>query len=101
MPRDLGPALEAGGLSELGTFLGVFLSYGLVGPVAARLAQTHDQDEQFYAIIRDGLVAYLQGHSAPIAVELARGNAPTVLQPTFQEMDELLGRLPADPLQAA
>jgi hypothetical protein len=33
-------------------------------------------------------------------VELARGNAPTVLQPSFQEMDELIGRPPADPLAA-
>ena len=39
--------------------------------------QTYEEDAQFYAIIRDCLVAYLQGHSAPIAVELARGNVPT------------------------
>jgi chemotaxis protein MotA len=78
----------------------VFLSYGLVAPIASRLSQTYAQDGQFYAIIRDCLVAYLQGHSAPIAVELARGNVPTILQPSFKEMDEVLGRLPADPLAA-
>ena len=98
-PVEVLGAMIGGAL--VGTFLGVFLSYGFVGPIAARLGQTYDQDGQFYAIIiGDCLVAYLQGHSAPIAVELARGNAPTVLQPSFQEMDELIGRLPADPLAA-
>lgn len=82
----------------VGTFLGVYLAYGFVGPMTARLNQTYDQDGQFYAIIRDCLVAYLQGHSAPIAVELARGNVPTELQPSFLEIDEVLQALPADPL---
>ena len=55
----------------VGTFLGVFLAYGFVGPIAAKMNQTYEEDAQFYAIIRDCLVAYLQGHSAPIVVELA------------------------------
>ena len=84
----------------VGTFLGVFLAYGFIGPIAGRMSQTYEQDAQFYAIIRDCLVAYLQGHSAPIAVELARGNAPSVLQPTFHELDEVLNNLPADALAA-
>ena len=75
-------------------------SLTFVGPVASRLSQTYAQDGQFYAIIRDCLVAYLQGHSAPIAVELARGNVPTILQRSFKELDEVLGKLPADPLAA-
>jgi chemotaxis protein MotA len=85
----------------VGTFLGVFLAYGFVGPIATKMNQTYEEDAQFYAIIRDCLVAYLQGHSAPIVVELARGNVPTTLQPSFQAMDEVLNALPADPLAAA
>ncbi len=84
----------------VGTFLGVFLAYGFFGPFAAKLDQVYEQDGQFYTIIRDCLVAYLQGHSAPVAVELARGNVPSELQPTFQELDELLAAIPADPLAA-
>lgn len=84
----------------VGTFLGVYLAYGFVGPMTARLNQTYEQDHQFYFIIRDCLVAYLQGHSAPIAVELARGNVPTEHQPTFHELDEVLNELPGDPLAA-
>ncbi len=82
----------------VGTFLGVFLAYGFFGPIAARLKDCYDQDGQFYAIIRECLVGYLHGHSAPIAVELARGNVPSVLQPSFHELDEVLNALPADPL---
>ena len=63
--------------------------------------QTYEEDAQFYAIIRDCLVAYLQGHSAPIVVELARGNVPTTLQPSFHAMDEVLGTMPSDPLAAS
>ncbi len=84
----------------VGTFLGVFLAYGFIGPMAARLNQTYEEDHQFYLIIRDCLVAYLQGHSAPIAVEVARGNVPSSMQPSFHEMDEHLNSLPADPLAA-
>ena len=84
----------------VGTFLGVYIAYGYVAPMTARLNQTYEQDHQFYLIIRDTIVAYLQGHSAPVAIELARGNVPTELQPSFHEMDEVLNALPADPLAA-
>lgn len=84
----------------VGTFLGVYLAYGFIGPIAGKINQTYEEDAQFYAIIRDCLVGYLHGHAAPVAVELARGNVPTVLQPTFRELDEHLGGLPADPLAA-
>jgi chemotaxis protein MotA len=97
-PVDILGAMIGGAL--VGTFLGVFLAYGFVGPVAAKISQTYEEDAQFYAIIRDCLVAFLQGHSAPVAVELARGNVPTTLQPSFHTMDEVLAGLPADPLAA-
>ena len=45
---------------------------GFIGPIATKMNQTYEEDAQFYAIIRDCLVAYLQGHSAPIVVEPAR-----------------------------
>ena len=98
-PVEILGAMIGGAL--VGTFLGVYLAYGFIGPVAAKMSQTYDEDAQFYAIIRDCIVAYLQGHSAPIAVELARGNVPTTLQPSFHAMDEVLEKLPTDPLAAA
>ncbi|HFD17166.1 MAG TPA: flagellar motor stator protein MotA [Rhodospirillales bacterium] len=97
-PVEVLGAMIGGAL--VGTFLGVFMAYGFIGPMAARLNQIYEQDGQFYTIIRDSLVAYLQGHSAPVAVEIARGNVPSEVQPSFQEMDEHLNSLPSDPLAA-
>ena len=97
------PIVVLGGMiggALVGTFLGVYLAYGFIGPIAAKIGQTYEEDAQFYAIIRDCLVGYLHGHPPAIAVELARGNVPTVLQPSFHEVDEQLGALPADPLAA-
>ncbi len=97
------PVTVLGGMiggALVGTFLGVYLAYGFIGPIAGKINQTYEEDGQFYAIIRDCLVGYLHGHAAPVAVELARGNVPTTLQPSFREVDELLGNLPADPLAA-
>ena len=56
-PEYLGALI---GSALVGTFLGVFLAYGFVGPFAARLGQVIDEEGQFYKIIKDVLVAHLQ-----------------------------------------
>ena len=83
----------------VGTFLGVYLAYGFVGPIAARMKQTYEQDAQFYAIIRDCLVAYLHGHSAPIVGRAgARQRAVHRCSRASTRMDRVLEKLPTDPL---
>jgi len=72
----------------VGTFLGVFLAYLFVAPVAARLAAIEEQDGAFYAVIRDIFIAILQNHSPTVCVEIGRGNIPSALQPNFYEMEE-------------
>jgi chemotaxis protein MotA len=78
----------------VGTFLGVFLSYGLVGPIAARLQQIIDQDMQFYAIVRDTITANLHGHAAQVAVEIGRGNVPSKIQPSFYDLEDAINAVP-------
>lgn len=85
-PAVLG-AMIGGAL--VGTFLGVFLSYCLVGPLAGKAQQSLDQDQQFYFIIRDVLVAHLKGMAPQLSMEIGRGNVPTLYQPTFLEMEEV------------
>ena len=66
------PVTVLGGMiggALVGTFLGVYLAYGFIGPMAAKMLQTYDEDAQFYAIIRDCLVSYLHGHPAPVTVD--------------------------------
>ncbi len=78
------------GKALVGTFLGVFLAYGLVGPMAQRLSGIVEQDSQFYKIIRDVLVAHLNGNAAQVSVEIGRGSVPSTMQPTFNQLEEAL-----------
>ncbi len=79
----------------VGTFLGVFLAYGFVGPMAQRLQQVVDEEAQFYRIIKDVLVAHLHGNAAQVAIEIGRGNVPSVHQPSFKALDEAVNALAA------
>jgi len=78
------------GKALVGTFLGVFLAYGIVGPIAQRLNAVIEHDAQFYKIIRDVLVAHLHGNAAQVSVEIGRGSVPTPLQPSFTQLEEAL-----------
>jgi len=78
------------GKALVGTFLGVLLAYGIVGPLAARLNAIIEEDSQFYKIIRDVLVAHLHGNAAQVSVEIGRGSVPSTLQPTFGQLEEAL-----------
>lgn len=84
------------GAALVGTFLGVFLSYGLVGPLAARLKQILEEEGQFYAVIRDTITAHLHGHAAQVSVEIGRGNVPTRIQPSFYDLEEAINGIPAE-----
>ena len=78
-----------------GTFLGVFLAYLLVGPFATRLKQIMDEEHQFYLIIRDVMVAHLNGNAPQVSVEIGRGNVPSKVQPSFFELEEALNNIEA------
>jgi chemotaxis protein MotA len=80
----------------VGTFLGVFLAYGMVGPLAVRMKEVTDEDGAFYHIIQSVLVAHLHGNAAQISVEIGRGSVPTAAQPSFLELEETLSTIPAD-----
>lgn len=92
-PEVLGKLI---GSALVGTFLGVFLAYGFVGPFAGRMKQIADEEGLFYAIIRDVLVAHLHGNSAQVSVEIGRGNVPSSSQPSFAELETALNELPPE-----
>jgi len=85
------------GSALVGTFLGVFLAYGLVGPMATRMAAVIEEESAFYKIIQAVLVAHLHGNAAQISVEIGRTNVPTPSQPSFLELEEALSAIPAEP----
>jgi len=90
-PAVLG-AMIGGAL--VGTFLGVFMAYGLVAPFAIRLTAVVNEDGAFYKIIQSVLVAHLHGNAAQISVEIGRGNVPSPAQPSFAELEEALAQIP-------
>lgn len=92
-PEILGKMI---GGALVGTFMGVFLSYCIVGPLASKILACHNEEQQFYFIIRDVLVAHLKGMAPQISMEMGRGNVPTYYQPTFAEMEEASSNLKAD-----
>jgi chemotaxis protein MotA len=86
-PEVLGQMI---GGALVGTFLGVFLSYGVVGPFSDRVKSLRDEEHAFYNLIREALVASLNKHTPHICVEVARRNAPKKLRPSFSDMEEAL-----------
>lgn len=86
-PEILGKLI---GGALVGTFLGVFLAYGLVGPFAARVKTVVEEDGYFYQLIREVLVANLYNHAANICIEVGRQNTPSHIRPSFSELEEAL-----------
>ncbi len=86
-PEVLGQMI---GGALVGTFLGVFLAYGIVGPFAEKVKGVHEQDQQFYNLIREALVASLNKHTPQLCVEVARRNTPKKMRPSFNEVEEAL-----------
>jgi len=84
------------GSALVGTFLGVFLAYGIVGPLGTRLKAVVDEDALFYHVIRDILVAHLHGNAAQVSVEIGRGSVPSEYQPSFQELEASLNNIPPE-----
>ncbi|MEM8791500.1 MAG: flagellar motor stator protein MotA [Pseudomonadota bacterium] len=91
-PEVLGKLI---GGALVGTFLGVFLSYGLVGPFATRVMSVVDEEHQFYCLIRDVLVANLYNHPPDICVEVGRQNTPSAKRPSFGDLNDALRQMKA------
>lgn len=86
-PAVLGEMIAA---ALLGTFLGVFLAYGLVGPMASRFAQIVEEEAFYLETIRSMISSYASGIAPRTAVELARSALPETIRPDIQTVDTAL-----------
>ncbi|WP_424939080.1 flagellar motor stator protein MotA [Aliiroseovarius sp. S253] len=86
-PEILGKMI---GGALVGTFLGVFLAYGLVGPFSAKVKSVTEEEAHFYQLIREVLVANLYNHSVNICIEVGRQNTPGSHRPSFTDLEEAL-----------
>lgn len=81
------------GAALVGTFMGVLLAYGLVGPMAARLKQVNTHDAQMFHSIKQVIIASLHGYPQPLVLEAARSGLPPAHRPKLTELlDMMRGR---------
>ncbi len=86
-PEILGKLI---GGALVGTFLGVFIAYGFVGPFAAKMNAIAEEDRHFYQLIREVLVANLYTHAPNICIEVGRQNTPGHCRPSFGDLEVAL-----------
>jgi chemotaxis protein MotA len=72
----------------VGTFLGILLAYGLVGPIANFLEFAARDESQFVKVLKTTLMASIQGYPPQIAIEFGRKAIFSTERPGFRELDE-------------
>ncbi len=90
-PEVLGKLI---GGALVGTFLGVWLAYGFIGPLAAALKSMYDAETKYYQCIKAGLLAHLHGYAPAVSVEFARKALFPEVRPDFYEVEEATAALP-------
>lgn len=91
-PEVLGKMI---GGALVGTFLGVWLGYTMIGPIAAAMTSYAASEVMYYKSMKVGVIAFLNGCAPQVAVEFARKLLPHDVQPTFAELEEKLNALPS------
>jgi chemotaxis protein MotA len=79
----------------VGTFLGVLLSYGFVGPIGSAVKNRAEAETRYYLCIKSAILAYMQGYAPSVAVEFARKALNSDVRPTFYEVEEAVDNLPS------
>jgi chemotaxis protein MotA len=85
-PDEIGKKVAA---ALVGTFLGILMCYGFMGPMASRLSRNIDAESRYYNVLRVGLLAFCKGSAPIMAVEFARRGVPARVRPTFQELESM------------
>ncbi len=91
-PEVLGKMI---GSALVGTFLGVWVSYGMVAPAAGAIGVKAESEILYYKCIKVAVLAFLNGAAPQVAVEFSRKFLPHHVQPGFTELEEHLNELPS------
>ena len=84
-PEEIGQKVAA---ALVGTFLGILLCYGLVGPIASNMAKAAEEEHAFLYVMRVLMVSFLKGTAPIMAVEVARRAVPGHVRPSFKELEQ-------------
>ena len=83
-PEEIGHKVAA---ALVGTFLGILLCYGLVGPISSSMAKGADDEKRYYHFLRVSMIAFVKGMPPVVAVEMGRRAIPGHVRPSFTEME--------------
>ena len=97
-PEEVGKHVAA---ALVGTFLGILLCYGLVGPLSANMRKAADEHNDYLHVLRVLLLAFLKGAAPMIAIEMGRRAIPAYARPSFEEMENTCKNRAAAPEAAA
>lgn len=84
-PEEIGRKVAA---ALVGTFLGILMCYGLIGPVAARMAKLAEEEREYWHVLRVAMIAFMKGTAPLLAAEMGRRAVPGAIRPTFQEFEK-------------
>jgi len=84
-PEEIGHKVAS---ALVGTFLGILLCYGMVGPLAANMSKAVDEEQSFYHVLRVVMLAFVKGTSPMLAVEMGRRAIPEHSRPSFFEVEK-------------
>jgi chemotaxis protein MotA len=97
-PEEIGRKVAA---ALVGTFLGILLCYGLVGPIAASMAKIADDEHAYYYVLRVLMVSFMKGSAPTLAIEFGRRAIPGHVRPGFDECEKFIKDKSAAPAAAA
>ena len=87
---DQSPEILGGliGAALVGTFLGIFLSYAVVGPVATKIKTVREKNNRLYIIVKQTLLAYMNGALPQVAIEFGRKTISSYERPTIDAVEQ-------------
>ncbi len=85
--KELGHSI---GAALVGTFLGILLCYGFIGPIGAKLGTLAEERRLYFRAIREAVAASVRGSSPIVALEYGRRAIPLAFRPSFLEMEQKL-----------
>ncbi|MGO9241542.1 MAG: flagellar motor stator protein MotA [Bryobacteraceae bacterium] len=86
-PEEIGHKVAS---ALVGTFLGILLCYGVVGPLSSSLSKRTDAESKYLQFLRMATLAFIKGMAPQLAVEFARRSIPTAVRPTFKETETMI-----------
>jgi len=88
-----GPVEEIGekvGSALVGTFLGIFLAYGFVNPLATNMTFVHESRVAFLKCVSAGVVSFCTGAAPAMAIEISRRGVARNFRPDADELEQTL-----------